>query len=318
MKKISRLALVVIFTAIVFLPLSGHPPTIVERSFSGLAKIELNLVSGDCFIAVGSDEKIVVRLEYEFDRGGFKPKFVEQADGLVLGEEFAGNVSGHSVWKITLPAKTAIRFKSASGNLNAAGGVSGIIAASASGDIELSRFAGNCRVDTASGDITLKSVTGPLDVTTASGEITAESVIGEAIRITSASGDIAVKNSQGGFTLISASGNINADRLVIEKPSQFRAASGDVTIRLAATPKVDLAITTASGDARLCYHNQPLCGTYILIAKKASGASAPFQFESAEEFLRYGQVYFRKSFSRQGKTPRIEISTASGDATLEK
>ncbi len=336
MKRIYR---VFIFTSLILtagLALSAHTPQVEEKTFAAKKTIRLEMVSGDCIIKTGVSDKIEVRLAHDYEKGDFDPQFKDQGDSLLLKEEFSGHANGHSIWNITMPAKTGIEFSSASGNLEAIGGTAGITVSAASGDITLRNFSagceittasgnvdlekmtGNTEVETASGDVELKNMTGKIHIDTASGEIRGENIESVLAEIQSASGDIEIRQTKGGISVSTASGDVRLDDVTLEKAGKFTAASGNVTIKLAAGPKEDVTVSTASGDIVLDYNGQAMVGTFELSAKKDARINAPFSFDKEEEFLRYGQTYIRKTVTRQGSTPRIEIKTASGRTELRK
>ena len=293
-------------------------PRVEERSFAARGSIRLELVSGDCLLRTGAAGKIEVRVESDFDPADFHPQFVERGEVVVLKEEFSGRAHGRSVWKVTVPASTVIDCESASGDVKAAGGTAGITVRTASGDVDLQDFSGGCRVQTASGDIDLARVKGGLEVKTASGDIHGERLDGPQTRLASASGDIALARAGGELRVSTASGDIEVTEGTFAAAAKFASASGDVSLKLAASPAADLNIATASGDVELDYAGHPMAGTFTLTTKKGGEIRAPFPFGAEEEFLKHGQTYVRKSAVRRGATPRIEIDTATGSIELRE
>ena len=188
----------------------------------------------------------------------------------------------------------------------------------ASGDIMLVNLQGDMDLSTASGDIVVENVKGDVELSTASGDITAAGLSG-VVDLSAASGDIEISGSKGAFDINCASGDITAKDLVIAGESEFSAASGDIEITLAETSGFDLDLNSASGDILLDYSGNEVRGFFEFTASKRHGRIVcPFGFDSEEEYEQGGETNLRKSFSKGGDTPRIELTTASGKAELKK
>ena len=309
----------------------------ITKTFTNKNLVDIYTVSGDCLVTTTTGNQIKVQLIYDYPADCFQPEFLEKGSTLELKEDFSGSCSGHSLWKLTVPEKTSIKFKSASGDFSANGLKGELTCTTASGDFDLENIDGDVEIKsasgdlkaedikgglkmkTASGDYELKNVSGPVDIKTASGDIEAERIYGKSISIKGASSDIEVKDSEGVFVIKTASGEIDVEGVVVTGESEFITASGDVRVQLAKSSDFDLTLTSASGDAILDYNGNPIYGYFEFFAKKDDGRiDSPFKFDNEEVIYKYGQEYLKKTLTRKSKTPRIIIKTASGKAGLEE
>ncbi|MCK4462321.1 MAG: DUF4097 family beta strand repeat protein [candidate division Zixibacteria bacterium] len=319
----SSLAKVIVVTGLLVVTLClnvfAGRKEVVEKTFDAKESIRINTVSGDCIIKQGNDNKIHVHLVYSYSpRGSFEPKFEERSRVLRLSENHYESNSGSSVWTITIPAETRVRFRTASGDFEAADLKADIDIETASGDILLENCTGHFEVEAASGDITAEKCRGEFEFSTASGDVAIQNCTGE-FELQTASGDIEVDDCEGEFDLAVASGDIEASGITVNNSSSFAAASGDVEVTLAVSAEHDLIISTASGSVTLDYNGNPIEGQFEFTARLRRGRiTAPFDFDDEEEFERWGQDYVRKSFTRGSDSPLIAIETASGRATLKE
>jgi DUF4097 and DUF4098 domain-containing protein YvlB len=332
--------------ALVVLIVSGYAGTAVaedvREAFDGVTKVELSSVSGDCIVMTHRSDEVIVELFYDVKpEGSFEYEMRKSGKTLVIKEKWGRggrhkNMSGDVSWTLTVPADTEIEFSTASGDITASGLTKSIEASTASGDIdlkdmeadidistasgsaELVNLKGNIDISTASGDIDIEDSSGDIELSTASGDIDATGVSGE-FDLGAASGDISISDARGIFDVGCASGDIDATGVTIEGSSEFSTASGDVEVSLAVTCEYDLELSAASGDVVLDYNGNKVKGFFEFTAHKRRGKIVcPFDFDEEEEFEQNGETYVRKSFSRGGDTPEIELSTASGKAVLKK
>jgi hypothetical protein len=78
-------------------------------------------------------------------------------------------------------------------------------------------------------------------------------------------------------------------------------------------------LSTGSGKAVLNYGGNPVEGFFEFVADQKRGKIAsPFAFDNETTFTKNGRTYMRKSFSKGGSTPTIDISTGSGTAELKR
>jgi len=309
----------------------------VKKSFENITSVEITTVSGDCRVVAVPGARVNVTILYTYPEDCFAAELSPEGSVLVLREEFRGTCSGRSLWKLDVPVGTAVKYKSASGDLAVSGLKSSLEATTASGDFELKDIDGDVRLKSASGDVSLDRLTGDLsartasgdfdlskikgdlEIATASGDVEAEDLEGKEISIRGASSDIEVANIRGALQVKTASGDVSVRGARITAESAFKTASGDVEIELAETSAYNLTVATASGDALLDYNGHLVNGFFEFEAKVDDGRIvSPISFDSQETFSKYGQEYMRKSFTRKSKTPKILIKTASGTAELRE
>ncbi len=307
--------LLFLFTAFSFAQEEQH----FTQTYPAKTSVSVKISSGDCVIETSTDNTIRVDVKYTVNPAdAFKPEIYESTNSLKISEEWHGRSSGKVYWTITLPPNTEVYFSCASGDLEISGLQNEVEVHAASGDIRAGKMEGKLEIKTASGDIRINECKGDIEISAASGDIDADGLSGD-LELNTASGDVELKNSAGIFDISTASGDIKGTRLTINEYSTFFAASGDVDVRLAESSKFDLELSAASGDVTLDYNGQPLKGYFELEARKYSGSiSAPYPFDQEEEYERNGQTYEKKSFKRDGDTPRIILHTSSGRVSLKK
>jgi len=331
-----RLLLIILFLVFFVNSVQAEKKEIV-KTFKNKTAVTLHTVSGDCLVTVIKGNQIKVQLLYDYPEDCFQAEFSESGSTLVLEEDFSGSCRGRSVWKLFVPEKTGIKFKSASGDFSATGLRGNVYASTASGDFELENIEGqveirsasgdlearhikgSLEVKTASGDLDIEDVSASIDIRTASGDIEAQKITGKDISIKGASSDIEVEDVRGAMEIKTASGDVEAREIHITGSSEFKTASGDVFVELAKSSDHDLILASASGDAVLNYNGNAIYGYFEFSVKKNDGEiESPFKFDHEEIIIKYGQKYWKKSFTRKSKSPKIVIRTASGKAALEE
>ena len=290
---------------------------VIEKTFDIKESVRINTVSGDCIVKQGDVDKIHVHLVHTYrPDGSFEPEFEERGKVLRLSENHYESNSGRSVWTITVPAETRIRFSTASGDFEAVGMNGDLNAETASGDMAIENCTGRFDCETASGELFALDCKGEFEFSSASGDVRIENCNGT-FNLESASGDVEIDDSEGEFEAGVASGNVDVEAVVITAASSFETASGDVDVILGASSEYDLVLSTASGSATLDYDGHPISGSFEFVARERRGRIvAPFDFDDEDEFERWGQDYVRKSFKRGSDGPMIAIETASGRAEL--
>jgi hypothetical protein len=135
----------------------------------------------------------------------------------------------------------------------------------------------------------------------------------------SASGSIILEDISGKIQVHTASGIISAKGMKLMENSEFTSATGDVNITFSESPKYDVLVSSASGDATINYNNNPVVGTIEMHAGTTKGKIVcPFKFDSKKEELLSNQEYVIKSVTIGSDSPMIKIYTTSGDAILKK
>jgi DUF4097 and DUF4098 domain-containing protein YvlB len=221
----------------------------------GPLRLDLSLPAGEIEVeAVPAGEAIV---ELELVRGS--EAAVEEARVELRGDELIVKVDHPNAEvrvRLQAPEGSALRAKTASGDvrtrgrlgdtdLKSASGdvkldwVGSLEAKIASGDLEVAQVAGDARVDSASGDVELGETLGGVTVRTASGDQQLRSVVEGKVELASASGDIRVGIKRGSRLWVDArsmSGDVSSELEVGDE-----ASGGD-------GPLVELQVTAMSGD----------------------------------------------------------------------
>jgi DUF4097 and DUF4098 domain-containing protein YvlB len=292
--------LLMLMISLLFLSSPAGDKKEVNKTFKPKEMVEIKTVSGDCVINKGSSSEINVQVVYTYTDDEFALAFEEQGNTLVMKEEFlkkTGDQSHHgeSHWTVTLPEKTKVDFKSASGDLDANGLMNGLSVKVASGDITAKDISGNIQVKSASGDI---------DIDNSSGEITAEA----------ASGDIKLNDVKGKFDIKAASSDVEANGIQFDKESSFKTVSGELLVKLSKSCTVDLSLAAVSGDVTLDYNGNPVTGYFEFNGQKGNISSdIPFDDKEKDSFSPFVTRYFDK-----GDSPRITLKAVSGDLIFKK
>lgn len=292
--------LLMVMFSLLFLYAQAGDKKEVNKTFKPKETVEIKTVSGDCVIKKGTSSEITVQVVYTYPDDEFAPVFEEQGNTLVMKEEFlkkTGDQSHHgeSHWTVTLPEKTKVEFKSASGDLEANGLMNGLSAKVASGDITAQDISGNIQVKSASGDINIDN---------SSGEITAEA----------ASGDIKLNNVKGTFDIKAASSDVEANGIQFDKESSFKTVSGELMVKLSKSCTVDLSLAAVSGDVTLDYNGNPVTGYFEFNGQKDNISSdIPLEGKEKDGYSPFVTRYFNK-----GDSPKITLKAVSGDLIFKK
>lgn len=297
MKRFTILSILIL--SMLFVNLQAGEKQVVDKTFKAKETVSIKTVSGDCIVKKGSSGEIKVHLVYTYPKDKFKPIFEEEGDTLILKEEFSkgkGNIRGKSSWTITVPEKTNIKFKAASGDFSAAG------------------LKGKMQVKMASGDATLKRIKGDLSIELASGDVHINKLTGDT-KVSAASGDVEVKSAIGSFKIKCASGDITATGLVLTAESEIKSVSGTVTVELAESSQYDLDLHTVSGDILLDYNGNPVKGYFTFKGQKDNiDSDIPFDGKDGSKYNPFTKAYFEKG----GDSPKVSMKTVSGNIKFKK
>lgn len=333
------LAIAVLF--VLNLTLTAKTPGELKKEFTGISRIKVNTVSGDCIIQKGGSKSVKVYLDHSYGPdSAFIPIVEKRGSVLFIKEKFAGRTShGSAVWNLTIPDGLELKFNTASGSLDISGLELECDANTASGDIDLENVRGELDASTASGNIevnklqgdriSLSTASGRVKITnvaadfrasTASGSISADHLDGK-IRLSVASGDIDINDCRGELQVSAASGDIDVAGLKPTDECEFSAASGDVDVRLGESVKHDLSLSAASGDCRLDFDGHTINAMIEVTARaKRNRISAPFKFDREDIHSDWGghRQMVTKSVKLGNGGPFIRLETASGKAVLKK
>lgn len=299
MKKLQKITvLAVMIVSLVFLNLHAGEQKVVDKSFKACDLVKIKVVSGDCIVKKGKSSGIDVHLTYTYPEDKYTPIMEVEGDTLILKEEFAKNknIKGKSSWTVTVPGKTNIEGKTASG------------------DFTLSGLKSDVEVKVASGDIKIEDAEGNITASAASGEITLTDSNGK-IKLNTASGDIQAGNCAGVIDANCASGDIGMSGIVFKGESSVKAVSGDVEVKLAKTCEYDLDLSTVSGDIILDYNGNSIKGHFKFSGQKGNIKSAvPLEGKEDSGCSPFTKRYFTKG----GNSPQVKLKTISGNLALKK
>jgi len=223
---------------------------------SGPLRLDLAITAGEIDVEAAPVAEAVVELE---SLGG-PDSAVDEARVELRGDELIVEVKKRRAevrLRVQAPERSALKARSASGDLRIRGPLGAVEVKTASGDVELDevdaleakvasgdvevdRVAGEARIDSASGDVEIGETGGGATVRTASGDQLVRSVAQGRVDLTSASGDIRLGIKQGSRLWIDA-----------------RSMSGDVSSELELGdevdteeegPLVEAQVTAMSGD----------------------------------------------------------------------
>ncbi len=185
-------------------------------------------------------------------------------------------------------AKGGTVISSTSGEIRLSGLEGPLRVSTTSGDIRLGQLAGDVSLSTTSGDITLEEVRGEFDAESTSGDIRVERLEGR-FRTNTASGELLLSGEKGFGTAHSVSGDISVSLADLTGDLEFSTTSGTVNIGLPGTASFQFGFHTSSGECETFFEDA------LSFDKKRKNAEG-----------RYG-----------GGTHSVEISTVSGDLTVE-
>src|SRR5271155_1971461 len=150
-------------------------------------------------------------------------------------------------YEITVPADTALRAHTGSGDQTIEGTHGNVDLQSGSGDVRLTQITGEIRIQTGSGNVRAREISGALRGGTGSGDIELEETGSGDIDLHTGSGNITARGIQGAFHAEAGSGDITGEGT----PTgawEIRPGSGNVHVRLPADAAFDADISTSSGN----------------------------------------------------------------------
>ncbi len=150
-------------------------------------------------------------------------------------------------YEITVPADTALKTKSGSGDQTIEGVQRGLDVESGSGDFRLRDIKGQVALRTGSGDVEAQNVAGAFEATAGSGDIRLDEQGSGNVRVHTGSGNLEAHNVNGALAVETGSGDVRTDGK-LAGPWEVRTGSGDVEIRLPGEAAFDLDASTSSGD----------------------------------------------------------------------
>jgi hypothetical protein len=257
-RSVYAIALVVLFAStIVF---ASTPQGTFERTLtvSGPVDLEVLTRSGEVTVRAGSSGSVFIRgkiyVGNHWLSGGRDADVHEIEQHPPIRQE--GNsihidyVNMHNIsvdYEISVPAETAVRTRSGSGDQIVEGTHGNVDTQTGSGDVKVSNLTGEIRLQTGSGNIRARQISGSVRGGTGSGDVEIEEASTGDIELHTGSGNIRARGLQGSFHGETGSGDVTAEGTQ-NGTWDIRTGSGTVRVRLPANAALDADISTSSGS----------------------------------------------------------------------
>ena len=238
---------------------ASTPQGTFEKTFqvSGPVDLEVQTRSGDITVRSGASGSVTIRGKiFVGDHWLFGGRHADVSDieqhpplrqeGNSIHVDYV-NARDISVdYEITVPADTALRTHSGSGDQIIEGTHGNADLQSGSGNIKLARLTGEIRLQTGSGDVRAREIAGPVRGGAGSGNIELEETGSGDVDLHTGSGNITARGIKGAFRADAGSGDITAEGTQTGSWG-IRTGSGNVHVRLPADAAFDADISTSSG-----------------------------------------------------------------------
>jgi DUF4097 and DUF4098 domain-containing protein YvlB len=251
------IALVVLFsTTVVF---ASNPQGTFERTLqvSGPVDLEVLTHSGDVTVRAGSSGSIFIRgkiyvgdhwlmgnREADVHEIEQHPPIRQEGNRIHIDYVNMRNISVD--YEITVPADTAVRTHSGSGDQIIEGTHGNVDTQTGSGDVKLANLTGEIHLQTGSGNVRARQISGPVRGGTGSGDVEIDEAASGDIDLHTGSGNITARGVQGGFHGETGSGDVTAEGTQ-SGSWEIHTGSGNVRVRLPANAAFDADISTSSG-----------------------------------------------------------------------
>lgn len=224
--------------------LTGSGDVIVRSGSAGSVTIHGKIYVGDHWLH-GNREADVRQIEQN-------PPIRQQGNSIHIDYVNMHNISID--YEITVPAETAVRTHSGSGDQDIEGTHGNVDVTTGSGDVKLTNLTGEVHLQTGSGDVRGRGVAGPIHGGTGSGDVEVEETGQGDIDLHTGSGNMTVRGIQGRFRGEAGSGDITAEGTQAGA-WDIHTGSGNVRIRLPQNAAFDADISTSSGTVNV---NSPI------------------------------------------------------------
>src|SRR5579872_6486794 len=207
---LSAAALVVLFaTATVF---ASTPQGSFDKTLQVNGPVDLEVLthSGDVTVRAGSSGSVTIHGRIHVENGWFSGKRDEDVHAIEQNPPI--RQSGNSIhidyvnyrnisidYEITVPAETAVRSRSGSGDQVLEGTKGNADIQTGSGNVHLTNLTGEVRLQTGSGDVRARSISGPVRGGTGSGDIEVEETGSGEVNLHTGSGSVNARGVHGAF-----------------------------------------------------------------------------------------------------------------------
>jgi hypothetical protein len=238
---------------------ASTPQGSFERTLtvSGPVDLEVLTRSGDVTVRAGSAGSVSIRAKIYVGNhwlGGNRdadvheieqhPPIRQEGNSIHIDYVDMRNISVD--YEISVPADTAVRTKSGSGDQTIEGTRGNVETQTGSGDVKLANLTGQIHLQTGSGNIRARQISGPVKGGTGSGDVEIEEMSSGDIDLHTGSGNITARGVQGGFHGETGSGDVTAEGTQSGE-WEMHTGSGNVHVRLPANAAFDADISTSSG-----------------------------------------------------------------------
>lgn len=289
---------------------------VVEKTYKGLKKIELQLPSGNITIKKSTTGDTQVKGEYEADQSTVEMDV--NSGKLVIREKSKGNRSnGNSEWTLMVPNDIRVSANAGSGNVEIDNVALDFQANLGSGNFDFDEVGGHINVNTGSGNIDIVQSEADFGCNTGSGNYDVSGSEGT-FRLNTGSGQVYLQKVSGTISANTGSGSVRGKEIVVTGPSGFNSGSGQVALHLDSAPQANLSVNSGSGNSVLDFNGQDFSGELVMECNKKNGSiSAPFNFDQEREKNNgYNTTLVKtKNFGNSGI--KIQVSTGSGQAKVK-
>jgi hypothetical protein len=256
-RSLRAIVLVVLFaSALVF---ASTPQGTFEKTLtvSGPVDLEVLTHSGDVTVRAGSSGSVFIRGKIYVGNhwlGGNRdadvheieqhPPIRQEGNNIHIDYVNMRNISVD--YEISVPAETAVRTRSGSGDQTIEGTHGNVDTQTGSGDVKLENLTGEIRLQTGSGNIRARHISGAVRGGTGSGDVEIDEAASGDIDLHTGSGNINARGVQGGFHGETGSGDVTAEGTQTGS-WEIRTGSGNVHVRLPSNAAFDADISTSSG-----------------------------------------------------------------------
>ncbi len=257
-RSVYAIALVVLLAStIVF---ASTPVGTFEKTLtvSGPVDLEVLTRSGDVTVRAGSSGSVFIRGKIYVGNhwlSGNRDADVHEIEQHPPIRQEGNNihidyVNMHNIsvdYEISVPANTAVRTRSGSGDQIVEGTHGNVDTQTGSGDVTVANLTGEIRLQTGSGNIRARQISGSVRGGTGSGDVEIEEASAGDIDLHTGSGNIKARGVQGSFHGETGSGDVTAEGTQ-NGTWDIRTGSGTVHVRLPANAAFDAEISTSSGS----------------------------------------------------------------------
>jgi len=216
------IVLVVLFTSTVVFAATAQGSFEKTLTVSGPVNLEVLTHSGDVSVRAGSSGSVSIRAKIYVgnhwlmgnrDAAVHKieqtPPIRQEGNNIHIDYVNERNISVD--YEISVPAETAVRTRSGSGNLTVEGTHGKVDAQTGSGDVQLTDLTGEVRLQTGSGNIRGRHISGGVRGGTGSGDVEIDEAASGDVDLHTGSGNINARGVEGGFHGETGSGDVTAE-----------------------------------------------------------------------------------------------------------